>query len=94
MFDASTKVLRCRRDVASWVVTSCPDREFATYLARPGADGCGPTEIPGVGVPPGAPGPRPVACASPGYTVVTDRTGPRDRCERTDRVFTLPRPVS
>ena len=94
VFDASTKVLRCRRDVVSWVVTSCPERGFATYLAKPGADGCGPTEIPGVGVPPGSSGSRPVACASQGYTVVADRTGPRDRCERTDRVFALPRPVS
>ena len=92
-FDAAGKVLRCRRDVVSWVVTSCQDKDFATYAAKPGPDACGRTEIPGVGTPPGATGSRPVSCAAPGYTVVVDRTGPRDRCERIERSFALPRPV-
>ena len=94
LFDAATGVLRCRRDVVSWVVTSCVEREFATYLARPGSDLCGPTEIPGVGTPPGASRSRPVSCVSSGYAVVPDRTGPRDRCERVERVFAYPRPTS
>lgn len=92
-FDATTKVLRCRHDVVSWVVTSCPDKDFATYAAKPGVDTCGRTEIPGVGTPPGATGSRAVSCAAPGYTVVVDRTGPRDRCERIERSFALPRSV-
>ena len=94
LFDAATRVLRCRRDIVSWVVTSCVEREFATYLARPGSDVCGPTEIPGVGTPPGASRSRPVSCVSSGYAVVPDRTGPRDRCERVERVFAYPRPTS
>ena len=93
VFDPASKVLRCRRDVVSWVVTSCQDKDFATYLARTGPDGCGRTEIPGVGTPPGASGSRPVACAAAGYVVVADRTGPRDRCERIERSFALPRPI-
>ena len=91
LYDPTTKVLRCRRDIVRWVVTSCADKAFATYVARPGADSCNPTEIPGVGAPPGSSGSRPVACASSGYTIVVDRTGARDRCERVDRVFVLPR---
>ena len=91
-FDAAGKVLRCRRDVVSWVVTSCQDKDFATYAAKPGPDACGRTEIPGVGTPPGATGSRPVSCAAPGYTAVVDRTGPRDRCERIERSFAIPRP--
>jgi len=94
LFDPATKVLRCRREVVAWVVTSCLEKDFAKYVAKPGADNCGPTEIPGVGTPPGATGSRPVACAAAGYTVVVDRTGPRDRCERVDRSFALPRPLS
>ena len=93
MFDATTKVLRCRREAVAWVVTQCPEKDFATYSAKPGADSCGPTEIPGVGTPPGSTGSKPVGCAAPGYVVVVDRTGPRDRCERTERSFALPRPV-
>src|SRR5687767_15942913 len=38
VFDPATKVLRCRRDVVSWVVTGCPDKDFATYSARTGPD--------------------------------------------------------
>ena len=93
VFDTSTKVLRCRRDAVAWVVTRCPEKDFATYSAKPGADSCGPTEIPGVGAPPGSTAFKPVGCAAPGYVVVVDRTGPRDRCERTERSFTLPRPL-
>jgi hypothetical protein len=93
VFDAASKVLRCRREVVTWVVTGCPDKDFATYSAKPGADSCGRTEIPGVGAPPGSTASKPVTCAAPGYTVVVDRTGPRDRCERTERSFALPRPV-
>ena len=93
VFDAASKTLRCRHEVVTWVVTGCPEKDFATYSARPGPDNCGRTEIPGVGRPPGATDSKPVACAAPGYTVVVDRTGPRDRCERTERSFALPRPV-
>ena len=93
VFDNTTKVLRCRREAIAWVVTRCADKDFATYSAKPGPDSCGPTEIPGVGTPPGATALKPVACAAPGYAVVMDRTGPRDRCERTERSFTLARPV-
>ena len=94
IFDAPTRTLRCRRDVVSWVVTSCPEKDFGTYVAKAGSDSCGPTQIPGVGTPPGAAGSRPVACAAAGYTVVTDRTGMRDRCERVDRSFALPAPAA
>lgn len=93
LFDASSKVLRCRRDVVSWVVTSCGERSFSTYVAKAGADSCAPTEIPGVGSPPGATGSRPVVCVSAGYSVVVDRTGLRDRCERVERLFAFPRPA-
>lgn len=93
VFDPASKVLRCRREVVAWVVTGCPEKDFATYAAKPGPDSCGRTEIPGVGAPPGAATSKPVACAAPGYAVVVDRTGPRDRCERTERSFALPRPV-
>ena len=94
VFDPATKVLKCRREVVAWVVTSCLEKDFAKYVAKTGADSCAPTEIPGVGTPPGASGSRPVGCAAPGYTVVVDRTGPRDRCERVERSFALPRPLS
>lgn len=93
LFDASSKVLRCRRDLVSWVVTSCGERSFSTYVAKSGPDSCAPTEIPGVGSPPGATGSRPVVCVSAGYSVVIDRTGPRDRCERVERLFAFPRPA-
>jgi hypothetical protein len=93
VFDPAAKVLRCRREVVAWVVTRCPEKDFASYSARQGPDACGPTEIPGVGTPPGATGFKPVACAAPGYAVIVDRTGPRDRCERIERSFALPRPV-
>lgn len=94
IWDEATKVLRCRNDVVSWVVTACPDKAFASYLVKPGADACGPTEIPGVGTPPGIKGSKAVGCAAPGYDLMTDRTGDRDRCERTDRIFALPLPLS
>ena len=93
VFDPVSKVLRCRKESVRWVVTSCKDKEFASYLTKPGADACAPTEIPGVGTPPGAKGTRAVDCAAPGYELIVDRTGLRDRCERTDRVFALPQPV-
>jgi hypothetical protein len=94
IYDASTAVLRCQREVVSWVVTRCLDKDFSTYKASPGADSCGPTEIPGVGAPPGSSGSRPASCSAPGYAMVLDRTGPRDRCERIERLFALPKPVS
>ena len=93
VFNDDTKVLTCRREVVAWVVTSCPEKDFAKYVAKAGPDSCGPTEIPGVGTPPGATGSRPVGCAASGYAVVVDRTGPRDRCERVERSFALPRAV-
>jgi len=93
VFDPTTKVMRCRRDVVSWVVTNCPDKDFATYSVKTGPDICMRTEIPGVGTPPGSNGSKPVACAAPGYAVVVDRTGLRDRCERLERSFAFPRPV-
>ena len=93
VFDSASRVLRCRREVVAWVVTGCPEKDFAAYSVKPGPDSCGRTEIPGVGTPPSATVSKPVACAAPGYTVVVDRTGPRDRCERTERSFALPRPV-
>ena len=86
VWDAGTKVLRCRKDVVSWVVTACADKTFATYVVRAGEDACGPTEIPGVG--------KPVSCAASGYELMTDRTGERDRCERVERIFALPQPAS
>jgi hypothetical protein len=93
-FDPAEKVLRCRREVVRWVVTACPDKAFATYRVKPGADACGPTEIPGVGIPPGAQGSRPVECAAQGYRMMTDRTGQRDRCERAEVQFALPTPAN
>src|SRR4029079_10066345 len=94
LWDATAKVLRCRRDVVSWVVTTCLDKAFATYLVKPGGDACGPTEIPGVGTPPGARGTKAVACAASGYELMVDRTGDRDRCEKTERIFALPLPTT
>lgn len=94
VFDSAAKVLRCRRDVVRWVVTACSDKSFGTYVVRPGADTCGPTEIPGVGIPPGAKGSRPIECAAHGYRLLTDRTGQRDRCERTETQFVLPLPAN
>lgn len=94
VFDAGRKVLRCRREIVRWVVTGCPDRSFGTYVVKPGTDACAPTEIPGVGTPPGARGSRPVACAVTGYRMMTDRTGDRDRCERTETQFALPLPAN
>ena len=94
VFDPGEKVLRCRRDVVRWVVTTCSDKAFATYVVKTGADGCAPTEIPGVGTPPGAKGSRPVECAAPGYRMMTDRTAQRDRCERTETQYVLPLPAN
>jgi len=93
IYDPSAKVMRCRKDVVSWVVTGCSDKSFASYVVKEGADACAPTEIPGVGTPPGARGTRSVGCVAAGYDLMTDRTGQRDRCERTERVFALPQPA-
>ena len=93
IWDDNAKVLRCRKDVVSWVVTGCQEKAFASYLVRPGSDICGPTEIAGVGTPPGARGSSGVVCAAPGYDLLTDRTGERDRCERIERIFALPLPA-
>ena len=93
LFDVSTKVLRCRRETTRWVVTSCPDKDFQAYVAKIGPDRCGPTEIAGVGTPPGARHDRPVECAALGYATMLDRTGQRDRCERVERLFVFPRVV-
>ena len=93
MWDAGSKVLRCRRDVVSWVVTACLEKAFGTYLVKVGADACGPTQIPGVGTPPGMKGFKPVACAAIGYELMNDRTGERDRCEKTEKIFALPLPA-
>ena len=94
VFDATEKILRCRREIVRWVVTGCADKSFGTYVVKEGPDACAPTEIPGVGTPPGARGSRPVACAANGYQMMTDRTGQRDRCERTDTQFALPLPAN
>ena len=94
IWEPATKVLRCRKEVVSWVVTTCLDKAFGTYLVKSGEDSCGPTEIPGVGTPPGVKGAKAVACAAPGYELMTDRTGDRDRCEKVERIFTLPLPLS
>jgi hypothetical protein len=94
IWDAGTKVLRCRKDVVSWVVTGCSDKAFNNYLVKPGPDSCGPTQIAGVGTPPGVRGAKAVSCAAEGYELMTDRTGERDRCERIERIFALPLPVS
>jgi hypothetical protein len=94
IYDPGAKVLRCRKELVSWVVTGCSDKAFASYLVKSGSDACGPTEIPGVGTPPGARGSKPVSCAAPGYELMTDRTGERDRCERTERIFALPLPAN
>jgi hypothetical protein len=78
----ATPVTRCRRTVVAWAVTSCRDSAFAAYRVRAGADACLPTEVAGVGAPPGREGTRAVHCPSPAYTLVHDRTGQRDRCEQ------------
>jgi hypothetical protein len=93
LYDPTSKVLSCRRDIVSWVVTACAERQFATYSVRKGPDACAPTEVPGVGTPPGARGVRKVTCAGPGFELMIDRTGERDRCERVERVFALPQPA-
>jgi hypothetical protein len=93
-YDAAQKILRCRKDIVRWVVTGCPDKAFASYVVKEGADACAPTEIPGVGTPPGVRGTKPVACAAQGFQMMTDRTGQRDRCEKTETVFALPSPAN
>jgi hypothetical protein len=93
VWDATAKILKCRRDVVSWVVTACGDKEYSTYLVKTGPDVCGPTQIPGVGTAPGVTGTRAVSCAAPGYSLMTDRTGERDRCEKIERLFALPLPA-
>ena len=92
-FDSAAKVLKCRKELVRWVVTTCPDKSFATYTVKAGADACTPTEIPGVGAPPGSKGSKPVECASSGYRMMTDRTAQRDRCERTETQYALPLPA-
>lgn len=92
IYDSAAKVLRCRREVVSWVVTGCADKAFASYVVRPGSDACRPTQIPGVGTPPGVSGSKPVSCVAAGHELMTDRTGDRDRCERTEKIFALPLP--
>ena len=93
-FDTAQKVLRCRKEIVRWVVTACPDKAFATYVVKTGPDACTPTEIPGVGSPPGSKGSKAAECASPGYRMMTDRTAQRDRCERTEIQFALPLPAT
>ena len=93
VWDATSGILKCRRDVVSWVVTACSDKEYSTYLVKTGPDTCGPTQIPGVGTAPGVTGTRSVSCAASGYSLMTDRTGERDRCEKTERLFALPLPA-
>ena len=66
----------------TWAVTACADSAFQTYRAVEGPDRCDPTDVPGVGAPPGAARGKAVSCGGSGYVVVADRTGPRDRCER------------
>jgi len=78
----ATTATRCRRTVVAWAVTSCPDSAFATYRVRAGADACLPTEVAGVGAPPGRAGTRAVHCPTAAYSLVQDRTGQRDRCEQ------------
>jgi hypothetical protein len=96
LFDDALGVLRCRRSEVRWVVTTCADAAYARYEARPGRDTCRPTPVPGAGIPPGAGGSRPVACAGgpttaeASWEVVPDRTGDRDRCERAEHVYTAP----
>ena len=92
-FDNSAKVLKCRKEIVRWVVTACLDKSFATYVVKSGADECTPTEIPGVGAPPGSKGSKPVECASAGYRMMLDRTAQRDRCERTETQYALPLPA-
>ena len=93
-FDTTQKILRCRKETVRWVVTACPDKSFATYVVKAGPDVCTPTEIPGVGAPPGSKGSKAVECASSGYRMMTDRTAQRDRCERTEIQFALPLPAT
>ena len=92
-FDSAAKVLKCRKEIVRWVVTTCPDKSFATYAVKAGADACTPTEIPGVGAPPGSKGSKPVECATSGYKMMTDRTAQRDRCKRTETQYALPLPA-
>ncbi|MFL5582752.1 MAG: hypothetical protein ACJ8AO_20500 [Gemmatimonadaceae bacterium] len=93
---AKTAALRqaqgCRRTVVAWAVTSCPDSAFATYRVRGGADACLPTEVAGVGAPPGRGGTRAVHCPLPAYALVHDRTGLRDRCEQAQVQYAPARP--
>ena len=90
--DSTGAAPRCRRVAVLWVVTACADSAYATYEARPGADACLPTSLPGVGTAPGVRGSRAVVCAgsATGYAVVRDRVGDRDRCEREHTTFSPP----
>jgi len=92
--DSTSNTLRCRRNEVRWVVTTCADSAYATYRARPGADACLPTSLPGVGSAPGVHGTRSVVCAGggAGYLVARDRVGDRDRCERAHQTFAPPLP--
>ena len=94
IFDAKAGVLRCRRTEVRWVVTVCSDSAYAAYRARPGPDQCLPTPLPGVGAAPGVRGTRPIACAAPGYPVMQDRVGDRDRCEQVQEVYSRPMPAT
>ena len=95
MRDSTGGTLRCRRVEVRWVVTACADSAYASYQARPGADTCLPTSLPGVGSAPGLRGARAVVCAGSvaGYPIVRDRVGDRDRCEQEHTIFSPPLPV-
>ena len=90
--ESASGALRCGRVEVQWVVTICADSAYATYRARPGADACLPTSLPGVGTTPGVRGSRPVVCAghATGFPIVRDRVGDRDRCEREHQTFSPP----
>ncbi len=93
IWNDSARILRCRRDVVSWVVTTCTDKAFANYVVKRDADSCVPTEIPGVGTPPGVRDSISVSCAASCYELMTDCTGERDRCERIEQTFAMPLPA-
>jgi hypothetical protein len=88
-YTASTGVLRCHRDEIDVSIAVCPDPAYGEYVVQRGRDACAASALPGVR----ATGLRATACPSPGFLVVPDREGLRDRCERSRRTFAYPIPL-
>ncbi len=85
----TSKVLKCSKSNTTFVITVCPNAMYSDYNERTGRDNCLPTKAPGIGNPI-ASGSRPIACSVPGFTIVNDTPGKRDRCEKTETQWAYP----